>query len=83
MSQERDTHFRGAAKLLVEQMYGVHDEQLETLVSQFAYDLVHHALDTSGVYLHPEPLEPEYIADTDEIMKHIPDMTTWTEQSEE
>jgi hypothetical protein len=56
------------------------DEEHKTyidLIARRTYDLVRHTLDTSGVYLHLEPLAPEYIADTDEIMKHISDLTQW------
>ena len=84
---ERDTHFRGAAKLLVEQMYALHEEQLETLITQFAYDLVYHALYCNGVDARYWPGRPKQASDfykrqITKATNEVPDMAAWTEHSE-
>lgn len=78
MKSERDTHFAGFAKLLMDdlidaQVEHYHDNNREdfvtTLIAQRAYDLVHHALEYDSAEMVDWPLE--------QVMKSIPDLTEW------
>jgi hypothetical protein len=84
---ERDTHFLNAAKLLYEKLAqnvvssdkGLSDveafkQEQHTIIAQFAYDLVAHAIDSSSDWV---PLDWT-VAET---ISQIPDLTSWPEQT--
>ena len=84
---ERDTHFRGAAKLLVEQMYAVYEEEREILIAQFLYDFGYHVLYCNGVDARYWPGKPKTASDfykrqITKVTNEVPDMTAWPEHSE-
>lgn len=78
-TQDRDTHFAGFAKALLDEIqaeYGGYVDvtpalpQLQTLIAHCAYDLVLYALDTMN------PISLQCYETTEEIIaREIPDMT--------
>ncbi len=82
-NNERDTHFQGSAHFLLQEMSkcrfiddddtSLHYEEMQTLIAQFAYDLVVHALSNfdlaKGTIYSPE----------ETIQVYIPDLTAWPE----
>lgn len=85
MSQDRDTKFLGSVRQLSRKLeaYVGRDADMiaiETLIAQYAYDLVWYALlnvDTFELGYHPVD---EY---KQSIMSTVPDLTQWPESSTE
>jgi len=86
MSNERDTHFANAAKLLVEKTMATNAmdvvdatrflcdndlAELQTLFAQFAYDVAIHCFVSV-----PDEKQSEY-GDPPDCVKHVPDLTQW------
>src|SRR5258707_4114454 len=83
-ANERDTHFQGSSHFLLQEMSqrrfigddtSLHYEEMQTLIAQFAYDLVQAAcIDISdeqmkqGVRLHPNAM-----------LRAVADLTAWPE----
>ncbi len=91
MPQERDTHFLGFAKLLLDELMTKYDhlppgrfepaERDELIISQRAYDLVYFLLDNAP--LHSGSFDTGY-GTPDEIhetIEGLPDLTQWPESS--
>lgn len=94
MSTERDTHFQGFAELqyleLAPLFKLLHYTQIEhmtrhtaegerlikQLLARFAYDLAMHVLSTI------DPLALQATVSDDQIIKDIPDLTEWPEETE-
>ncbi len=85
MNTERDTHFQGFADLLWEEMKQqplltfadnplVYEQHMKTLITQRAYDLVRHAIDSvaGGIYTQ------SYVGmGEDADIADVPDLTQW------